>query len=106
MRRIQTAEEIERKRKKRGMLLAIMMGIILLGSIAGYGFFYNTDNQNTGTNNQLGRNELNFRGQTLYLTNTKESVQSIPVDITSNIDTFAGSPLYIASESTGISGEI
>lgn len=107
MRKIESAEEIEKKVKKRARLFAILMLIILVGSTAGYAFFSNIGDSNVQpkTDNQ-GRWEHTFNGQKLYLSNSPSSVENVDVKVSMTINDYAGKTLYIASENTGIVTEI
>ncbi len=107
MRRIESAEEIERKAKRRARLFAVMMLIILVGSTAGYAFFSNIGDSNIQPNDDnQGRWEHTFANQKLYLSNSPSAVENVDVEVSMTINDYAGKSLYIASENTGITTEI
>ena len=108
MRRIETAEELEKKAKRKARLIAILMLIILLGSTAGYAFFSSTgsDNTNTDANNVGGKWEIDYQNQKLYLSNSRTAIENIDVSTNTIIEDYTGKPLYIDSDNSGVANEI
>jgi hypothetical protein len=115
MRRIQTPEEIEKKRKRNSLLMGIFMLGILVLSTAGFAFFLNPDalsngNDNTAdvpTSGSVGnRWTETISGQQLYFTNSPNDVEDIPVDITLFLHSYSGLPLFLNSENAAINTEI
>lgn len=104
MRKIETEEEIEARAKKRGRYLVIFMLIILLGSTAGYAFlsFEEDSGQEGGEENYQdvnGKWVVNINGQKIYLTNSKEDVSNISVNVGTTVRDFSGKTAYIVSDS-------
>jgi hypothetical protein len=117
MRRIESENDKE-KRKKRTMLIIslFMLATLVLGTV-GYGFLAGPgayqDNSNAdndlaeGTLVNVGNQwALNLDGQTFLFSNSPESVKEIPVDITFHLYSFSNAPLYIDSENQAVNLEL
>lgn len=103
MRRIESEDERERKVKRRNIYLTIFMLLILLISTAGYAFF----SGNRTTSNEIEEvHSVNINGQSFYMTNSKNDVKNISVNINAGLSFYSGNNVYVASDSQQVSYEI
>ena len=113
MRRIESKEDIERRKKRNMKIGAIfVLGMLALSSI-GYAFLSSDGQGNGGGAQEQGNvsfdgNRWNFLyGQRrISLLNSLEDVKNISIDIDFGIADYSWADFYIASENKGISGEI
>lgn len=107
MKKIESAAEIEERRKKRGMYLTILMLIILLGSTAGYSFL-SSEKADKNKGNAQGAEELGVKvgEQYVYLAHSKNDTSNVSVNVMFNLQDYAGKKVYVVSENNGISQEI
>ena len=113
MRRIQTREEIEKKRKINTAILSTIMLFLLVLSTLGFAFLSgpsSSSNQNTGNSQQntSGTDKINFVYQnTIFnLISTYNSIANISINTTTSPESYSGRILYIDSNNTGIFQEI
>lgn len=117
MRKIQTQEMLDKKKKNLTIILSVFMLVILVSGTAGYAFLYSepapddANNPSSGTEHgevtNLGSQwALNFEGQTLLFRNSPDEVEDIQVDITNTINSYLGQLIYIDSEDTTIFQEL
>jgi len=106
IRKIMSKEDLEAKRKRNSNIISIAMLAILVIGTAGYAYL-------SGEKSETGKSEtsgeyfaLNIGEETLYFKNSPENVSSVPVNINTKIEDYAGKPLYIASEDNEITREI
>ncbi len=117
IKRIESKEEAERKRKLRVSILSIILLLILVLSTLGYAFFI-TPNDSTNNNqtppiennqnnqNKIGRITFNYQGQQLSLLSTYQEIENIDVNITLTPANYAGKTLYISADNEGILREL
>lgn len=113
MRKIGSSLDIEKRKKRNVIIMSIIMLFILVGGTAGFAFIYHDSSQNaqsTGSNShtqQAGDKwQVRIGDQVLPFSNHPDTLESIPVEIQSNINNYAGKPLYLDSNSPTISSEI
>jgi hypothetical protein len=107
MRKIETQEIIDARAQRNKKFLTIFMLIILLGSTAGYAFLsFDSGGSGDGTNVVNGQEQdvsgkwvLDINGQKVYITNSRNDVQNISVNIGTTSRDFAGKTVYISSDS-------
>lgn len=106
MRKIQTPEEIEKKRKTKTALIGFFMLFILVLSTLGYALL-SSGGQPSNQEQNPSSNSLNFQNRILYFSYPYDDVKQIPLETTVKIQNYVGKPLYISSSSnTQISNEI
>ncbi len=113
MKRIKSAVEHEKIRRRNGILLGIAMIVLLVVSTGGYSIMSRIGDNNPNKINErglsfvrsdgiwkmeIGNGVFSFR----YL---PSEVQNISVNLTTNLTTYAGKPLYFVNPSDGM-GEI
>jgi len=107
MRRIETQEILDARAQTRKRILTVLMLVILFGSTLGYAFLSFDSPDSSGTGSASGQEQdvggkwaLDIGGQKVYLTNSKESVANMSVNIGSTVRDFSGKIVYISSDST------
>ncbi len=113
MRRIESAEEAEKRRKRTTSILSILMLGILLFGTAGFAFSYyggtsNSDGSTDSSGTQEGFNSAGqwvkvLNGQSFYFTNSPEDVKDIKIDLSKTLGEYSGNKIYIAGESNSLS---
>lgn len=112
MRKLESKEEIERKRKFRTTILSLLMLFILILSTLGFAFLSNTKTTQGNTGNQqqnqqnTGQINFQYQGNLISLVSTYESIANIPVNISIYPQFYSGSILYIDSTNQGILQEL
>jgi hypothetical protein len=101
IRKIESAEESERKRKRNTLILSILMIAILLFSTAGY--FSMRDNEDTTNSNKNVENIgdswiLKYGDQSLRLSNSPESAENVSILMFKNLESYYGKTVYVAYE--------
>lgn len=106
MRKIESAEEVERRRNRNSKYLTFFMLAILLVSTIGYAFFMGDkeDSGNTSTNEDV--QWIDIGEQRVYLSNPKSATENISVDINANLGFYGGEQVYVVSSSQTVSNEI
>jgi hypothetical protein len=101
LRKIESSEEMERKRKRNTLFLSIVMISILVFSTAGYFSFRGDDSDSTSGNVQNMGDSWIFKygEQTIKLSYSPEDVKNITLFINDDISSYSGKTVYIASES-------
>jgi len=107
MRRIETQEVIDARAQKNKKFLTVFMLVILLGSTAGYAFLsFDSGGSDSGGTNVNGQEQdvsgkwiLDVNGQKVYITNSKNDVENISVNVGITSRDFAGKTVYISSDS-------
>ena len=120
MRKIETPEEKERRRKRNSMLAgSIMLFVLVLGTI-GFAFSFNSGTQqtsnnpaqsgaqsgNTGFDNSLGKWGKEINGQMHYFLYSPEEVSDVNVELYKSLSDLSGRPLYIDSVNSAANAEI
>ncbi len=109
MRKIETPEEKEKRRRRNGIITGtIMLSILILGTI-GFAFSFNEKTQQVNNNldNPLGKKGIELNGRTHYFLYPSEETKDIDVmNIHSDLSYFSGKPLYIDSDNSAVSTEI
>ena len=113
MQPIISPEEAEKKRRKNVAILSgVMLAILVLGT-AGYAFLSSTvqTEQDQGTQitevTNLGNQwAVPINNQVFYFKNSPEQVKDIPLDITTNVATYANTILAIDSTNNAVTAEI
>ncbi len=102
LRKIESREEMERKRKRNTLFLSIIMISILVFSTAGYFAFKDdsdTQSNTEGVQNMGGDSWVfKYGEQTVKLSNSPESVKNITVFVNEDISSYSGKIVYVASE--------
>ena len=115
MRRIETQNDISRKKKRNNIILSVLMLVILVGSTIGYAFMYYTgseDSSQTGTGGnekirQVGSKWIvNVSGAEFQLSSSPESTANVSVENFISSGHYYGKTVYIDSVSTEITYEI
>ena len=115
MRRIETAKETAIRQKRKAKIISFFMLIILVGSIAGFAFLSNPEDNSQTTNGDTNGEKvqnigsqwvIKFNGENIILNYGPEDVKNIDVSILYDLNGFYGKDLYIASNNTGITSEI
>ena len=111
MRKIQTQEEIDRKKRKNQLIIgAVMIGLLLL-SIVGYSF---ASGDSDGDNSRVNENGVDFfRQNSLWVAEINEGIfafQNLPsevsdidVNISIGLNDYSGQPLYFVNPNEGVS---
>src|SRR3989338_2984101 len=101
MRKIESAEEIDKRRSRRAKILSLFMLIILAASSIGYSFMSGPGDEQTGSVDegkvqQMGNQWVaSFQGQSIVLSTSPEAAAEVPVNIEYTLSNYAGSPAYI-----------
>lgn len=109
LRKIETKDESERKRKRNTLIASIIMISILVFSTAGY-FSMDGDESET-VSNETVRNVgdywvANYGEEILRFTNSPDSAKNVSVGFVNGINSYSGKPMYISSDSEIVSYEI
>jgi hypothetical protein len=109
IRKIETPEEMERKRKRNTLIMSsIMIGILLL-STAGY------FSMNFGSNGSSVTNKVqdvgdawvfNYGDQSIRLGSSPESGQNVSILMSTGLESYAGKTVYVASDNQAYFSEI
>jgi len=112
MRKIETAEELDRKKKRNARVGSIIMLLILVVSSLGYAFMSSdsdTGSQKKGSNGVYASGDrwaLDISGGSLFFSNPPENVSDIVVDTNLTLEDYYQKPLYIVSEDGLFGNEI
>lgn len=104
MRKIGTEKELDSKKKFMVSLISIILLIILLFGTVGYAFLSGTGS--TPNNPTTPEGATVFEGQYFYFAHTPEETSEIPVEISSNLNSFVNTPLYFSINNSAISNEV
>ena len=102
IRKIQTEEEMEKKRKRNSLILSIVMISILVFSTAGYFSLREDDASSSGDNRVENIGDswiLRYGDQIMQLSNSPESAKNVSISLFKSISDYSGKTVYIASES-------
>ena len=111
MRKIKTAEEIEKKQNLIKFIAGGVLVFLMVFSTAGFAL----NGLGGGNSNSDGLEDVYFDGQywvyslggqQFYFTNRIEDISEIPLEISMKINDFSGKTLYIDSENLAVNGEI
>ncbi len=117
MRKIETKQEFEKKKKRNAWLIGGIMIFIMLASTFGYAFYELSGNNNQNSGGELEYNGYKFIGQNSYwytqigdqqfvFRYNPEEVGEIQNSELISISDYSGAPLYIFSENNDASYEI
>src|SRR3989344_808092 len=114
IRRLQTKEELDRKKKRNNKILSLTMLSILLFSTIGYAFFINPDssssnNQNQGQNSDPAQSDkisFQYQGTQFVLISTLNQIKDVPIDITISPESYVNQPIYIDIKNEGVLREL
>jgi hypothetical protein len=109
IRKIESSEESDRKRKRNTLFLSVIMIGILVFSTAGYFSFKEDSETKAGENNVQdvgGEWILTYGDQSLRMSSSPESAQNTSVLMLKTIDDFYGKTVYVASDSDAASYEV
>lgn len=103
MRRLETKEEQEKGQKRRSRMFGMFMLLIMVLSTVGYAFVTFQENRSStnSADSQLQEQDANsrwildYQGQKLSLSSSKESVKNISVASFLTINNYIGNPVYI-----------
>lgn len=98
IRKIQSAEESERKRKRNTLILSIIMIAILVFSTAGYFTFREEGNAgNEKVENVGGEWIIKYGEQSMRVSNAPEIVQNTTILTSLNLEDYYGKVVYVSS---------
>ena len=97
MKSILSHNETEQKRKKYSMAIGIIMLALLVLSTLGYALFY-SDGSSTPSENP--------NSNTNYFTYPPESLTTIPVNISFNLNNYVGKNIYVSAGNSQVLSEI
>lgn len=110
IRKLETREESEKKRKRNTLILSTIMIAILLFSTAGY---FSLRDESASSSNKAGAVEnvgdswiLTVGDQTLRFSSSPESSKNVSILMTKNMQSFYGKTVYFASDSDALSYEL
>lgn len=111
MRKLQTKEEIEKKRKLNNIILSTLMLLILLLSTLGFAFLSNpfsSNNENNPQQDSFPSDRISFvyQGTPINLLSTYDEIENITINITKRPQDYSGKTLYINSENQGALQEL
>lgn len=111
IRKIETHEESEKKRKRNTLMLSIIMIGILLFSTAGYFTFKGNEDGGSETKyeNPTSTGDywvLNYGGAKLRFSSSPESAKNVSILFSKTMEDYYGKTIYVASESELTSDEI
>lgn len=102
IRKIEKAEDIERKRKRNTLLLSIVMIAILLFSTAGYFTLRDEDAETSssqGVENIGDAWILRYGDQAMKMSSSPESAQNVSLLLFKSVEDYYGQTVYVASDS-------
>ncbi len=110
MRKIETEETREKRRKRNTAIVSfVMLGILLLGTV-GFAFSFgggqNNEVVDVGTGAPPGKWGVTVGDRTVYLSNSPESSMEVDVNIERNLESYLGKGVYVSSNDSLILGEI
>jgi hypothetical protein len=118
MRKLQTQEEIDKKKKRNAVILSSIMLSLLLLSTLGFAFL---SNPNSSINNQNQQNipqnpqqqnpptdriSINYQGSIFNLQSSQSDIENITVNVNITPQDYSGQPLYLDIANQGILQEI
>lgn len=116
MRKIQSPQEIEKRKKRNMVLLSVFMLAVLVFGTVEYGFASNRggtqDNGTEGNAAESGLTSvgdqwaLNFQGQVIYFTNSLDSTRNTTLNTSKTLSGYSRAPLYISSDNPSITNEL
>ena len=115
MRKVGTEADLDRRRKRSGIVISVMMLALLVASSAGFAFL--SSNHTSGSeqtsgvqggygNSGVGNWVVPVLDQEVRVTYGPEEVAEIPVSLTKGLADYQGKPLYLAVENPGIEAEL
>ncbi len=101
IRKLETKEEIERKRKRNTLILSIIMIGILMFSTAGYFSLRENDegNANGGVQNIGDYWIFTYGDQNIRLSSSPESAENVSILMFKTLESYYGKTVYVSSES-------
>ncbi len=105
MRRIETAEQKERKHKRNVMILSVFMLAILVFGTVGYAFSYAFIGNGSSRSSHAGTSVV-IGSTTVPLINSRKTVSEINVTSFVTPGTYSRKPLYIVSTNNRIISEL
>lgn len=114
MRKIETQEEIEKRRKRNMMIMSVLMLGILTISTIGYSFLSSdkADGEESQENSENGiyaygdRWVVSLNGKQLLLINHPDELKNVSADISMNANSYYNNEVYIDSANEGVYNEI
>jgi len=109
IRRIETAEEIERRRKRSVRIGSMIMLLVLVVSSVGYAFMgRDSESNNSGSKTYYNGDKwaIDANGGKLLFTYPPENVSNVIVDTDLTLQNYYQKPLYIASKDNLVGNEI
>ncbi len=116
IRKIQTPEELERKKKRNARIISVSMLLLLLISSLGFAFITSSPTSNpegSGDSNsqfeetseertENDRIQVQYQGTTFNLLSTYNEIKNITINTTISPSNYSRSTLYISANNTGI----
>ncbi|MAE49532.1 hypothetical protein CMI48_01755 [Candidatus Pacearchaeota archaeon] len=115
MRAVGTEAQLDRSRKRNGIIISVLMLVLLVASSVGFAFL---SSNHTSGSQQVAGSEGAYEGsgvggwvvpvlgREVRLTFGLEEVAEIPVALTTGIEAYQGKTLYLAVENPGIEAEL
>ena len=101
MKRIQTQEDLEKKRKRNTFILSILMLFILVSSTLGFAFLINPPDSNSNQPQPLPEDSsqqgtrVTYQGNSFALQTSREEIDKVPVMLNFTATDFANKILYL-----------
>lgn len=105
MRKISSAEEIEKKKKRNVLIMSIFILAVLVISTLGYAFLSGDKEKDNGAQSGEGYS-FSAGGETFNLAYSPQNVSWIAVNINKTLADYSRLPLYIVSDNNQITQEI
>jgi hypothetical protein len=118
MRRLETKQESERKKKRSMKIMSILMLGLMLSSVVGFAFIlhpgFGASSSSTGgggsrsggTGSSNGLLAVNYGGQNFYLLSSQSAISNIPVEIEFLPEDYRDNVLYVSADNPEILREI
>ncbi len=96
MRRLESAEETERKNaRNRKIISLVILGILVLSTL-GFAFsFYNTDEQSQTNSDIYAENAVIIGNNKVYLKNSRDEAKNTTVNMSMDLGGYSNQPLYL-----------
>jgi hypothetical protein len=114
MRKLESREQAEKKKKRKVMFMSLIMLAIMLFGTIGFAFSFTSGGTPQQSNEGSVENaansgrqaSINFNGQEIFLQFDREYVENIGVGSYKTINSYAGQPLYLITNNSGAYNEL